>query len=298
MHKFARYSALSSEEDDVTEVDEGTTRYTTPRPFRKELSIIPKIRAHVDDKGFMGGVAAAFAEANVNVSVHGDTSPWSNSSQGVIFVGDHRLGVEYAPLLAMFGQVDREDVHFVAKPFSMQARIMAALGAHHSATVPVIPRALASDREDKFNRDLYWRIVNKGNLPTTAEIKVLNATSIQSCADLSTSGRGVVLYPAGGVMDAVKKPWQQGLGRVIKLLPAEAQERVVIVPFRFDDFSKLQLFRALHSSRSRRPQEIRMRIGRQGSVRSLLGDETTIGAMSAGDITEVVRSQFVSFFGQ
>lgn len=252
----------------------------------------------MSDKGLMGGVAAAFAEANVNVSVHGDTTPWSNSSQGVIFVGDHRLGVEYAPLLAMFGQLARDDVYFVAKPFSMQARIMAALGAHHSATVTVIPRTLASDREDKINRDLYWRVVNKGSLPTTAEIKVLNAASIQSCADLSASGRGVVLYLAGGVMDAVKKPWQQGLGRVIKLLLVEAHEHVVVVPFRFDDFSKLKLFRApLHGSRPRRPQEIRMRIGRQGSVHSLLGSETTIGAMSAGDIIEVVRNQFVGSFG-
>ena len=50
-----------------------------------------------------------------------------DSDSRTLFVGDHRQGIEYLPLLAKFGDSEKKNVHFVAKPFSMQARIMGHL---------------------------------------------------------------------------------------------------------------------------------------------------------------------------
>lgn len=52
-----------------------------------------------------------------------------NSDSETLFVGDHRQGIEYLPLLAKFGDSEKKNVHFVAKSFSMQARIMCHLAA-------------------------------------------------------------------------------------------------------------------------------------------------------------------------
>lgn len=275
-------------------------RYITPPPLCREPGFVKDTR---ELAGQGGGVAQAVAEtferANVTVEAEGDVSQWASEGQGALLVGDHRNGVEYAPLLAMLGNLGREDVHFVAKPFSMQARVIRTLSLEGAElTLPVIPSTLASDREDKINRDLYWRIVNRDYLPTKDELRALNAETLQSCADLAESGHAITLYPAGGVMDATKKPWQRGLGRVVKQLSDEARDSVAVVPFRFDDFSKLRLIRSLTlASRGMtpRPQTITFRTGKQGTVDEVLAGATD--ELTADEITTVLRERFVTAFG-
>ena len=274
-------------------------QYTTPPPLCREPGFVKDTRELVEQtSGIAGAVAETFDRANITVEVEGDTSLIANEGQGALLVGDHRNGFEYAPLLAAFGHMGREDIRLVAKPFSMQARVIGSLGVGGAGlTLPVIPGTLARDRDDKFNRDLYWRIVNRGNLPTKAELKQLNADTLQHCTDLAVSGHAVTLYPAGGVMDATVRPWQRGLGRVIQQLPEEARDGVAIVPFRFDDFSKLRLMRSLTMASSGmvpRPYTITMRLGKQGTVNELLGDTSR---QDAGEITEILRQQFVRAFG-
>lgn len=175
-------------------------RYTTPPPLCREPGFVRDTRELVEETGGIArAVAETFDQANIAVEIDGDVTQWVSEGQGAILVGDHRNGVEYAPLLAVFGNLGREDVRFVAKPFSMQARVMGSLGLEGAgSTLPVIPGTLASDREDKINRDLYWRIANRGNLPTKDELKTLNANTLQGCTDLAANGHAVTLYPAGG----------------------------------------------------------------------------------------------------
>ncbi len=249
--------------------------------------------------GVTSGVAASFEEANITVEVDGDMSEWESEGRGALLVGDHRIGVEYAPLMALLGNHGREDVRFVAKPFSMQARIMAdlALSQGVDLTLPVIPGTLAKDRSNKLNRDLYWRMREGGSLPTSQELKKLNANTLQETADLVAKGYAVTIYPAGGVMNAREKPWQRGLGRVVSQLSEEARETATIVPFRFDHFSRLLLIRALHQrSRGKEPksQTVTMRLGQQGTPNELLGD--TIQSQDPNEITEVLRRQFIASF--
>lgn len=274
-------------------------QYTSPPPLCREPGFVRGTRELVEQTGGIArAVAETFERANITVEVEGDTSRWSSEGQGALFVGDHRIGIEYAPLLAMFGKVGREDMRFVAKPFSMQARVMGQLGVRGAdLTLPVIPGTLARDREDKLNRDLYWRIVNKDRLPTKDELRSLNFNTLKDCADLATAGHAVTLYPAGGVMDAVTRPWQRGLGKVIRQLPMEARDNVAVVPFRFDDFSRIRLFRSLvmaSNGKAPRQQTITVRLGKQGTVSELIDDVNNLGA---DGITEALRQQFVSSFG-
>ncbi len=100
-------------------------------------------------------------------------------------------------------------------------------------------------------------------------------------------------------MDATKKPWQRGLGRIIKQLPEEARDNVGIVPFRFDNFSRLRLICSLiMASRGiePRPQTITLRTGKQGTVNEVLDSDTD--KLNADEITRIIREQFIDAFGK
>jgi len=274
----------------------GLTQFVLPQPYRFGLPIIRRMRAAMEGKSLAAGMASLFEAIQVDLRVIGDTECLRQHARGVLFVGDHRQAVELVPFLAVLGQYGRESVRLVAKPFSMQARILASLKVDLAAMIPVIPGTLARDRKRKLNRDLYWRLRARGRLPSAEEIRIINALSLQACVSTVLDEGSVVLCPAGGVMDAVKRPWQQGVGKIIKLLPPDAFNRTLIVPFRFDTFSRLQLLRALHGMRIK-PQQLTMRIGYQGTVGELLGDVATVATMTARDVTDILHQQFVGAFG-
>jgi hypothetical protein len=107
---------------------------------------------HLAHQGIAKAVATVFKQANITVEVKGDTSCWSSSDRGTLLIGDHRNGLEYLPLLAALGDAARNNVHIVAKPFSMQARLLGSLGTEGTnMTLAVIPRTLARDRKDIFS---------------------------------------------------------------------------------------------------------------------------------------------------
>ena len=67
-------------------------------------------------------VSKLFEVAKIAITVDDQLEQLDDSDSGTLFVGDHRQGIEYLPLLAKFGDSEKKNVHFVAKPFSMQAR--------------------------------------------------------------------------------------------------------------------------------------------------------------------------------
>lgn len=250
-----------------------------------------------------GGVAAATAEvfrrANIHIQLEGETSDWFREGNGALYVGDHQNGMESLVLLAVCGSMGREDMHFIAKPFSVQSALRASLGARAvGMTLPVIPRTSASDRDDIWNRDLYWRILNQNKLPTTDEIRQYNTASLERAKNLVAEGHAVTIYPTGGVMDATKNTWQRGLGNIIASLSDEQRHAVGVVPFKFQDLSRIRLLRALTlQSRGVAPkrQNIIMKIGKQGSIADILDPDNE--AMSAEEIVDNIRRQFIERFG-
>lgn len=218
--------------------------------------------------------------SNTGVEVLGDTSQYHTPGKGVLFIGDHRNGLEFVPLQAHFGDLERDDVHIVAKPFSTLTKVLSTLDPYSEGlTLPVIPRTLARDRKNKLNRDIYWRLTNRGELPSKEELKMINSK--------------------GGVMDASKNHWRQGLGQIVRQIPEWQYPNVTIVPFRFDDFSKRRLTQALlmrsHGVYPKR-QEINLRLGRQGTVRELIGGMKYVQSLQPLEISNLLQRQFIQSF--
>lgn len=245
-------------------------KYTTPPPPPFPILIrLEHIRdlSRDCDASCTDIVSKLFEVAKIAVTVDDQLEQLDDSDSGALFVSDHRQGIEYLPLLAKFGDLEKKDVHFVAKPFSMQARIMGHLAATASdLTLPVIPRTLSRDRKNIFNRDLFWRLTKRSFLPNESEIKEINDSTLEKASCFIQEKEVVVICPAGGVVDACSAQWKRGVGEVIKKVDSSNRDSVKIIPFRFDDFSRWRLTQSLvracndrwHSAET---QEITLRLG-------------------------------------
>ena len=157
-----------------------TEKYTVTQPLRHEPAYVKQIRELAErTDGIASAMAEVFCRANILVRVIGDTTQWEKGGKGALLIGDHRDRIEFAPLLAVLGNMGREDMHFFSKPFSTNARVIKSLGRYAAGvTLPVVPGTLARDRANVWNRDLGWRIVNRNHLPTRDEIAVINANTL------------------------------------------------------------------------------------------------------------------------
>jgi hypothetical protein len=249
----------------------------------------------------MNIVSKLFEIAKIAITVDDQLEQLDDSDSGTLFVGDHRQGIEYLPLLAKFGDSEKKNVHFVAKPFSMQARIMGHLAATASdLTLPVIPRTLSRDRKNIFNRDLFWRLTKRSFLPSESEIKEINGSTLEKASCYIQEKEAVVIYPAGGVVDACSVQWKRGVGEIIKKVDPSNRDSVKIIPFRFDDFSRWRLTQALISACNNRQhsagiQEITLRLGECGTVGDLFPD---VDELSSMEITSRLHNQFIEKFGE
>ena len=247
-----------------------------------------------------GIVSKLFEVANIAVTIDDQLEQFDSSNSGMLFVGDHRQGIEYLPLLAKFGDLEKKNIHFVAKPFSMQARIMGHLAATASdLTLPVIPRTLSRDRKNIFNRDLFWRLTKRSFLPSESEIREINGSTLEKASCFIQEREAVVIYPAGGVVDACSARWKRGVGEVIKKVDSSSRDSVEIIPFRFDDFSRWRLMsaviKACDGKTSDKSQEITLRLGKCGTIDELFPD---VDKLSSMEITSRLQCQFIERFGE
>lgn len=278
-------------------------QYSAIESLRREPLYLRHAREIAKQPGGIPSAAAElFERANITISVIGSTSEWAKPDTGTLLVGDHRNKIEFAPLLAALNRFGRNDVHFVQKPFSTNAKIIRALGEpSNGVSLPVIPRTLARDRKNVFNRDLGWRIALKNNLPTTAQLAQLNEGTLQRAARLLVLGRVVVLYPTGGVSDANCRPWQRGLGSIVKRLPHSSRDSVQVALFRFDNFSTSRIVASLTLQAhgiDPPPYSLTLRMGPQGTVSGLLGGHPVVDVLEPAEISERLRRSFVRFFGK
>ena len=137
----------------------------------KPRSRVPKFLRALQEMTIDVALPYAFAEylrlAHLPITIHGDTSGWNRTGQGVLLIGDHRNGLEYFLLLAAFGQEGRKDIKIIGKPYALSVRLAEALDRHHEGYIlPVIPRTLVSNRLNIFNRDIWMRVFNANNLST------------------------------------------------------------------------------------------------------------------------------------
>lgn len=210
-------------------------------------SFLKTVREKAERSGSVSAaVAEVFERANINVEVLGGDHVLDDPEIGTMLLGDHRNRIEKWPLMAWVGRVAEKDPHFMSKPFSLQARLLHGIGgAATELTLPVVPRSMARDRKAGLSRDTYWRVKNHNSLPTLAEIKEGNRAALGRTAMVLAVGGLVSMFPTGSTADALESPWQRGVGTVAQLLPEESHENVHTLPFRFDDFSKNALVKAL-----------------------------------------------------
>lgn len=264
---------------------------------------VPKFLQALQDMTSEVALPYAFAEylrlARLPITINGDTSGWNRPGKGVLFIGDHRNGLEYFLLLAALGQAGRKDIKIIAKPYAFSVHLTEALDMRHEGYIlPVIPGTLVSDRLNIFNRDIGMRVFNANTLSTRKEAKAINATAMQNGASFLANGYAVGVFPTGGVNSATKSAWFRGVGEMIKLLPEEARERVVIIPFQFAHFTQFQVVATLwlySKGLKVKPRTLSLNVGRQISVADFLTSETA-GSTDSQVITERLRLRYVQDF--
>jgi hypothetical protein len=279
------------------ELETGTCDQVKPR--RR----VPKFLQALQDMTSELALPYAFAEylrlAKLPININGDTSGWKSTGKGVLFIGDHRNGLEYFLLLAALGQEGRNDIKIIGKPYALSVRLTEALDMHHEGYIlPVIPRTLVSDRLNIFNRDIWMRAFNANKLSTQKEANAINVAAMENAASLLANGYAVGVFPTGGVKSATKSAWYRGVGEMIKLLPEEARERVVIIPFQFGHFTQFQLVATLwlySKGVAVKPRTLSLNLGRQITVADFLTSETA-GSTDPQVITERLRIRYVQDF--
>jgi hypothetical protein len=279
------------------ELETGTRDQVKPR------SRVPKFLQALQNMTSELALPYAFAEylrlANLPITINGDTSEWNRTGKGVLFIGDHRNGLEYFLLLAAIGQEGRKDIKIIGKPYALSVRLTEALDRHHEGYIlPVIPRTLVSNRLNIFNRDIWMRLFNANKLSTQKEAKAINATAMKNAASFLANGYAVAVFPTGGVKSATKSAWYRGVGEMIKLLPEEARERVVIIPFQFGHFTQFQVVSTLwlySKGFEVKSRTLSLNLGRHITVADLLTSETA-GSTDPQVITERLRIRYVQEF--
>lgn len=245
----------------------------------------------------------AFAEylklAKLPIIINGDTSGWKSTGKGVLFIGDHRNGLEYFLLLAALGQEGRKDIKIIGKPYALSVRLVEALDMHYEGyLLPVIPGTLASNRLNIFNRDIWMRLFNINKLSTQKEAKAMNAIAMKNAVSLLANGYAIGVFPTGGINSATTSAWYRGVGEMIKVLPEEARERVVIIPFQFGHLTQFQFVTRLWLYS--KGVEVKLRplsldLGRQITVANFLTSETA-GSTDPQVITERLRLRYIQDF--
>lgn len=282
-------------------MSDSKSNYTAIRPFRNLPLFMRQGQEIAEETGSVSTtVAELFRRARISVNVVGDDTRWREGGNGTLLAGDHRGRIEFAPLLATLGVSGRDDIHMVAKPFSTNMRLLSALGrCADDLPMPVIPRTLARDRRDMWNRDLGWRLKLRNKLPTRREIVASNITVIERAAQMISEGHLVNIYPAGGIMDACKHPWQVGVSKIIHLLSMEALHTSTITMFRFDDFSTTRILTSLilqSHGITPRPYNITLRVGPSATPVELFDDVKNIRRLDDAAIRDRLQSLFVSYF--
>jgi hypothetical protein len=264
---------------------------------------VPKFLQALQDMTSEVALPYAFAEylrlARLPITIHGDTSGWNRPGKGALLIGDHRNGLEYFLLLAALGQAGRKDIKIIGKPYALSVRLAEALDRHHEGYIlPVIPGTLVSDRLNIFNRDIWMRLRNANKLSTHKEAKAINAAAMKNGASFLAEGYAVGVFPTGGVMSATTSAWFRGVGEMIRVLPAEARERVVIIPFQFGHFTQFQVVATLwlySKGLKVQPRTLSLNVGRQITVADFLTSETA-GSTDPLVITERLRLRYVQDF--
>lgn len=278
--------------------------------FARDLSDV----MHFNGGSLTKAMQAIFENRKIQIKVVGDTSVFTEGGEhnknGILVVGDHRQGLESAPALAFLGMMGRSDVSFLAKPYSIPARLInSALGSSlakagerpsSSPVLPVVPPSLTADVPAPFfSGDSFFKFVNrfsKRKLLSLKEALKVNLDSIREAARQLEQGHCIVMSPTSRIRNPLDSDaqWEKGLAMMLARVAPAHRERVKVVPARFDDFSRSHLiYSLLGKERLKRPLELTLRLGKPQALGEILGGN---GIRETDAILAKVREHFATSF--
>lgn len=249
--------------------------------------------------GVIDAVHETLRRDNVTVDVEGDFERVQDHPDGILFVGDHKNQWEFVALMDMLSRMGRDDMFNIAK-FYVQRQVHQALGHAASRLVlPVYPRILARDRGEFFNSEVVNRLLYRRHLLTMAESEEANARSLQIASEGLVGGGVVNIFPCGSVVDARKRPWRSGVGEIIRQVPDENKEDVLVVPYSMKDAPRARLIGAI-ALRGRgifgKPQTMDVQLGPVQTAAELMDSLPDSARHDRVAITALLQRQFIDHF--
>ena len=264
------------------------------RPFGLHDSspMMTALYEKIDRMGTPEAVAEMFKEMSLKLNVVGDTSLWDQTGKAALLMGSHVTGFERFPLLAVFGNMQREDIRSLAMPFTPAAVLGEKIDRKNVGYfMKVIPAPLASDySKSKIDEFLPLRLLNRDKLLSREEGKKVTNQTLQDAATLLGEGYAINIFPTGNIRHGMETPWKPGIGEIMRRVPEEKRENIAIVPYQFaPDFTRGKLMKAIfyrNNGWKMREETITLHIGQQSPASAIIGEE-----QDPKVITQVLQAQ-------
>lgn len=234
------------------------------RPGRfRPYGLVRDFKENASSGGLTFAVKEAFRAVNVRISTKGETESISDKTKGILFLGDHQQGGEHVILAGVLGEKNRDDLHFLGLPYAPTGYLAKFLNVQlDKYLLPVIPGRLA--------RTLLGR--------RYSEIKKKNNESLTKAGELLATHNTVVIFPTART-NPITSEWRQGAARILANVPAEKRAEILVMPFRCDEYSKIELGLAAAGKtvdiKTPKAREIIINFGKEKhkSVYDLIGEE-------------------------
>jgi len=269
----------------------------TPENQGWRPEIATELRQLCQSQGIMQATHTVLEQSNITVVPEGPLKAIVDHTDGLLFAGNHSMIFEFAILTDMLSQLGKTSIKHVAKFYAEEQTVWLLGEQAREMTLPVYPRALASDRKNKINAELPLRLVFHRHLKSLEESKKLTDNSLQAAADELALGGIVNIYPRGSVRNDVRRTWRAGIGRIIQKLPEDAQEKTMYVPYHVDGLNPVKIVAAV-ASRGKgilgRPQRIGISVGEPRPIDDMVKILPPDARHDPLAVAEVLRRHYVS----
>ncbi len=246
-------------------------------------------------------VSQLLTRDNITVNPSGQYEELANHEGGILFVGEHKQQFEFLPLMAVLHDLGRTGLKNIVKPYvGINAeKVFGPVGL--MVALPVYPRALDRDRPNIWNDQLRARMLFRRYLQTAANARRLTDISLQMAADELVAGEVINIFPCGRVVDSMKNPWREGVGRIIGLVPEEKGDDVLVVPYHANNIKKVRMAAALAARGKNilgRPQTVEVVFGPSYTVNELIDALPPEHQANPRAMTDLLREMYADSFAR
>lgn len=265
----------------------------------KDTGIFDDVKRRVGEIGVAAAVREELEKAGVTINVRNESEEWETTSQPAIAVGDHSKGLECLLLVGACGMTGRNDLGLTAKPYAPTGQFINAISEPGENLLPLIPTSVAIDRKDGDFRSKVHRRAFGRYLLTKEEARAFNKDTMQRAVSMiEDEGRLVSIFPTGGVYDAAKSPWRNGVGHMAADLSKDTFEETAVLPFKFEGIRPSRILLAMVRSRlglGAKPQHLDIVLGKAEMFGSIFHRDDD---RSPANITQVLQERYQKEFAE